>query len=117
MALQQKGVFVRLEKLRYEAGTTEKGTSLLGLKHAAEANGFPATTWRLNVRDLKATSLPVVAFIKPRHFVVIDKISSDDSIIVLDPALGRLRYSPKSFSQKWDGVVLILGERVEPSTL
>lgn len=110
MVLRQQKIATTVEELRVAANTTAKGTSLLGLKHAAEAKGLQASVWRLNWQDLLRAPLPAVAFIDGYHFVVLEVIGADGGVVVLDPARGRLRYPAESFIQHWRGEVLLFGE-------
>src|SRR5262249_29950541 len=70
MALRERGVITTPEELRRIAHTTRAGTSLLGLKRAAEANGAMASAWRLVTQDLHKIPLPAIAFVEGNHFVL-----------------------------------------------
>ena len=108
MVLEHKGIKVIAEKLRAEAGMLSNGTSLWGLKQAAEANGLKASTWQLSISDLSQIPLPAIAFVGGNHFVVIEQVEQDGHLIILDPGYGRLRYEASTFEHLWRGEVLIL---------
>lgn len=110
MALRRQGVNATLEQLRVAAQQTSAGTSLLGLKRAAEARGVRASAWQLSGQDLARIPLPAIAFIDGQHFVVVAGVDGDGGITVLDPARGRLRYRAESFYRHWQGETLLLGE-------
>ncbi len=110
MALREQGIITTLEELRRISGTTRAGTSLLGLKLAAEANGVTASAWRLVPRDLEKIPLPAIAFVEGDHFVLIEAIDRNGHIVVNDPARGKLRYRVQAFNKHWRGQVLLFGE-------
>ena len=110
MVLRDRGITAQLGDLRASGKTNYDGTSLLGLKWAAEKYGVKASAWMLNRKDLLRIQLPVIAFVDGNHFVVIDNVSNDGTLTILDPARGRLQYSGMSFARHWKGEALILGE-------
>jgi hypothetical protein len=109
MVLCQRKIATKVEELRAAAGTRPGGTSLLGLKQAAEAKGLQASVWRLSWQDLLRAPLPAVAFSDGHHFVVLEEIDANGGVIALDPARGRLRYRDNSFIRHWRGEVLCGG--------
>jgi Peptidase C39 family len=110
MVLRDRGITAQLGDLRSSAQTNQHGTSILGLKWAAEKYGVKASAWRLKGKDLLRIQLPVIAFVDGNHFVVIDKVNNDGTLIILDPARGRLQFTEPSFVRHWKGETLILGE-------
>lgn len=110
MALRMQGITTTLENLRRIAHTTEAGTSMLGLKRAAEAYGVTVSTWRLASEDLAKSPMPAIAFVDGDHFVLIESIGRDGKVNVLDPARGRLRYPAQTFNERWHGQTLLFGE-------
>ena len=113
MVLERKGIKVDAQKLRSEAGMLSNGTSLWGLKQAADSNGLKASTWQLSIDDLSQIPLPALAFVSSNHFVVVERIEQDGRLIILDPSYGRLRYEPSAFKQLWRGETLVFdGEQV-----
>jgi ABC-type bacteriocin/lantibiotic exporter with double-glycine peptidase domain len=112
MALRARGIGATQEALREIARTTEAGTSMLGLKRAAEAYGVTVSAWRLASQDLPKIPLPAIAFVEGNHFVVIESVARDGHVQVLDPARGRLRYPNKAFNERWRGQTLLFGEHL-----
>jgi Peptidase C39 family len=110
MVLRDRGITAQLGDLRLSAQTNQLGTSLLGLKWAAEKYGVKTSAWRLNRNDLLRIQLPVIAFVDGNHFVVINNVNNDGTLIILDPARGRLQFTETSFARHWKGETLILGE-------
>lgn len=89
----------------------EKGSSMLSLKKMAELKGLKAEGWRFTFKDLKKIKIPAIVFVGGDHFVVISKITEDGKIIILDPAIGKLKYSSRRFRKMWKGETLILKKR------
>ncbi|MEE8586551.1 MAG: cysteine peptidase family C39 domain-containing protein [Acidobacteriota bacterium] len=84
-----------------------QGTTLRTLGGAAEALGLRAYGWILQDRDLRRASLPVLAWLKWGHYVVIVQLLESGSLVVLDPAVGRLLYNPRPFWRHWAGEALL----------
>ncbi len=84
-----------------------QGTTLRALGEAAEALGLKAFGWILQADDMGRASLPVLAWLKYGHYVVIDQVLESGSLVVLDPALGRLLYGPGPFWRQWTGEALL----------
>lgn len=108
MLLRQKGIESPLEELRAQAGTSERGTTLLGLKSAATAHGLDAQALRVSGNDLAQVPLPAIAFVDGDHYVVVSDRRGDGGIVVLDPARGKLLYDDASFGKRWGGEVLVV---------
>ena len=85
----------------------EKGSSMLSLKKMAELKGLKAEGWRYAFKDLKKIKIPAIVFVGGDHFVVISKITEDGKITILDPAIGKLKYSSWRFRRIWEGETLI----------
>jgi len=86
----------------------KNGSSMLSLKEMAELKGLKAEGWRFTFKDLKKMKLPAIAFVKGNHYVVISEITENGNIIVLDPAIGKLKYSSRGFQRIWKGETLVL---------
>ena len=110
MVFKRKGISATASAIRSSSGTTGRGTSILGLKRAAERFGLKAAAWRLRDEDLPQAPLPLIAFVDQSHFVIISEITIDHHLIVLDPAAGKLRSSLKSFKNRWHGEVIIFSD-------
>ncbi len=110
MILMHFGRLEPLYRLRDLAGTTQSGTSLLGLKRAAEQLGLNATGFEANLLELRQLDLPVLLHWENNHYVVLEKRSLT-RLRILDPALGRVWVPLAEFNNKWTGKALWL----EPS--
>lgn len=88
----------------------ERGSNMLSLKEMAELEGLKTEGWRFSFEDLKNIKLPAIAFINGNHYVVISEIA-EDIITILDPSIGKLRYSSQRFRSKWKGETLIFRKK------
>lgn len=119
MLLAHHGVHVSLEQLAKAAGQTPVGSSLLGLKQAAEQFGLVAKGWRLSFSELVQSPLPALVKVAGRHFAVVDGVV-DGIMVILDPKEGEVHLPVTRFEEVWDQVALIverrLAEDVRPET-
>lgn len=98
---QYYGSDIDIEFLRSISETTRGGTSLTGLILAAEKIGFKAIGVKESFDTLiNDVPLPAIAYWDQEHFVVVYKITKK-FIYVSDPELGKVRYNPSSFVEKW----------------
>jgi ABC-type bacteriocin/lantibiotic exporter with double-glycine peptidase domain len=86
---------------------SSEGTSMLRLKHAAEARGLLCRGWRLAVRDLSDIPLPAILFLRPNHFVVLDSYSPGGSLCIRDPSRGKLQIKIRKLESIWGGETLL----------
>lgn len=93
------------------AQASQNGTSLLALRHSAEALGYQATGYRLNIKEL-ATAGPVLAHVVIggyHHFTAVEGIA-DEAVFLADPQLGRVSIPVEQFKGVWSGAVLKISE-------
>ena len=104
-----------LKHLRALSFITREGASMLGISDAAESIGFRTLGVRLNLEQLeKQAPLPCIAHWNQNHFVVIYKISYQNSLLsflgkskkttwihVADPANGIIKYNIDEFKHSW----------------
>lgn len=107
MVLRRFSLPASAEEVKRLARLKPQGTTLRSLGRAAEALGLRAYPWVLCSGDLKRVSLPVLAWLKRGHYVVIDQVLESGSLVVLDPAVGRLLYSSRAFWKQWNGEALL----------
>lgn len=100
------GMETSLEEIKSNVETTEKGTSMLQLRQMAEIKGLKAQGWKYSWEDFQNTTLPAIVFVRGNHYVVVESIHDDESLVVVDPAIGRLRVSVRSFRRIWSGETL-----------
>ena len=95
------GKTMGLEYLRGISNLSNMGVSMDNLSNAAEALGFRTIGVHVGINQLQEeVPLPCVAYWKEKHFVVVHKVSAN-SVSVVDPAVGRIKYSVDEFSEGW----------------
>lgn len=100
--------FIPLEYVKVDTLTTKDGTTFYNLKVTAEKYGFEVSGKK--EFDLSKIKLPAIAQIKINnfyHFVVIVKIDKD-TIILMDPAIGKNKLKLSKFSEMFTGYILEL---------
>jgi len=114
MIARHYGKHFPLDELREKTFTSNQGTSLLNLSHAAEQLGFRTEAVVTDLETLTHdVQLPCIAHWKNHHYLVIFRITSE-YIYVADPAAGKLRYRKDEFLEGWQssedkaGVLLLL---------
>ncbi len=80
----QLGVKTDINTLRRAAGTTKQGTTLQGLKKAAQASGLKATGVQVDKAALSHVSLPAIAWYDSNHYVALLNVS-DEQVTIHDP--------------------------------
>lgn len=94
---------------------SEKGTSMLELKHTAIKNGFQAKGIKENYAALMKEPLPVIAYINDSHYVVVNKVTSS-AIYLFDPLMGHVQIDRKLFERVWNGYILLVNvEKIKTS--
>lgn len=107
MILERFGVQVAAEELKALVRLQPRGATLSSLGHAAEEFGLRSYGWKLYPEDLNLIAFPFLAWLKQGHYVVVERLLKDGSLVVLDPALGRLRFRSGSFWNHWRGEALL----------
>lgn len=100
------GIESSLEEIEVVAGTSEQGASILGLKEMAEIKGLKAEGWKYTWEDFQNVTFPVIAFVQGNHYIVVESIRDERTLIVVDPAIGRLKMSRRKFGRIWSGETL-----------
>ena len=99
--------FEPLYRLRELAGTTQSGTSMLGLLRAAQALNLEAEPYQADTEGLRELSLPAILHWEHNHYVVLTQLSEKGATLA-DPAVGVRRISLTELAEKWTGNVLWL---------
>jgi ABC-type bacteriocin/lantibiotic exporter with double-glycine peptidase domain len=95
------------DSLRRLTGTKATGTTLGALGAAAGIAGLRVLPVRWDPVDLALLPTPSLVWVERRHFVVVARRSSGDSVEVLDPAAGQYRMATDQFARLWSGDALI----------
>lgn len=101
-----------ITSIREIVGTTQHGTSILGLKEGAEQLGFNVKAVKVFIENFdKTMTLPAIAQVTNEygddHFVVIYTISPD-KILLADPELGLMTYSHSEFENIFSGILILM---------
>lgn len=106
------GLKIPISQIRHYAKTDRKGTTILGMVHAAKQLGFEAQGVRCQNGVIpKDLLLPAIAHICTNsgayHFIVIFELHKKH-IEISDPAKGRTKISIADFLGQWTGVLILL---------
>jgi len=97
---------VSWDSLAVAAGTTDKGTSMLGLANAAKHLGFDAVGLQTDYTGLKDIPLPSIIYVDGNHFITL-LWTGTDSVLVEEE--GKKDFWKKdSLLRRWQGQVLAL---------
>lgn len=94
----------------------EKGFSLLDIKAFITSVGYESDGFRITLDQLEEAGVPAIFLINLngyRHFVVV-KGTSNDTVLVGDPAFGVRSYRRSKFAELWvDEIVFAITNEVE----
>ncbi len=110
------GLKISIAKLRFLAGTDQKGTSLAGMVEAAIKMGFTAKAIRTVPEHIEKIPTPFIAHIITKnsiaHFVVIYKVKKKQ-LKIMDPSVGEVeKISKSSFLSQWTKILILLAPSV-----
>lgn len=112
MVSAQHGKELSISRIRSIVGTTETGTTLLGLKRGAEQLGFRARAAKADsslLDHLADLPLPLICHWDGHHWVVLHG-RDGSQLIVADPGVGLIRLDISEFRCHWNNGVLLLLE-------
>ncbi len=115
MILSAHGIDCSLSDIESGLRLGPEGTSMLDLRLASAKLGVPARSWVIRPDDLARVPLPAIAFVNKRHFVVIRRFASPETLEVDDPALGKVLWPSRKFMRAWSGEILIFDPSWIPS--
>jgi hypothetical protein len=95
------------DSLKRLTATDQNGTTLRHLETAAGAAGLRVFAVQWDPSDLSLLPLPSLVWVDRRHFVVVARRVSADSVEIRDPAAGRYRMTVDRFARSWSGDALI----------
>lgn len=102
------------DTLRIWSSTSEMGTSVKGLKEAANQAGLMAEAYLVdNLNEFKnESSFPCIIHVINRqnlpHFSVCCGISNDEKFLIFDPAVGFELWNESILTSRWKSKVLLL---------
>ncbi|WP_251392048.1 peptidase domain-containing ABC transporter [Mediterraneibacter agrestimuris] len=107
MILNYLGIPVSLNFLRDKYGVPKGGNTLFHLKSIFQDFGISTSGFKVNdLKFFKENNRPCILFWDNKHYVVFERIKFN-KIIIVDPALGRKKYSYKDFWEHFSSVVLV----------
>ncbi len=101
------GLQISLDELRKHCGTSRDGVRATGLIQAAERLGLQAEAYRVELDEITALTIPVIAFWRFNHFVVIKKVRRN-KVYLNDPATGACVVGLDEFDKCFTGIILVL---------
>ena len=107
MVFDRYGIPSTLSEIEERIGLSDKGSSMLALKEMAELKGLSAEGWRYTLEDFVRVLKPVIIFLHKDHFAVVDSVTAEGSIILRDPALGRIKMQKEKLGRIWNGETLV----------
>lgn len=94
-----------------------KGFSLLDLKKLAQAVGYEANGYKMDMDFLRNVGAPVlvpIEFRKYKHFIIVKAVIAD-RVFIADPATGNMSMKVDQFLQMWtSGIGLIIKDPKRP---
>jgi len=106
--IQYYGGNSTIDELRRQSGTTITGTTLLGLKQAAEQTGFTAEGCEADIPALLEHGQPVILHViiegNLQHYMVFyekDLKNGSDTFILGDPAKGIIKLNAVELEKIW----------------
>ncbi|KPK42916.1 MAG: hypothetical protein AMJ78_00720 [Omnitrophica WOR_2 bacterium SM23_29] len=106
MLLKTYGIESSPEEIAFLAGTDEEGTSMLGLKQAAEKKGLSLSALKLTSAKLSKYEDKAILFIDNSHYVLLKDVTKK-GITVTDSSR-TLNISLKQLKKRWQGEALAL---------
>ena len=106
--LHAQGNLSSVDSLRQIAATTTSGTSLLGLRSAAQRLGFEAKALTAELGDIASLELPCILHWDSSHYVLLWRVHKGRALIG-DPALGKnIWWKLEDVNKHWAGKLLWL---------
>ena len=103
-----------LDELTTLCSTTDNGTTVANLFHAAEQKGFETQAAIMNIRELqdrlRKTKQPIIVFVDGDHFIVVTEIKDNNVHTIDSPGLSK-RITVQAFEKRWQGHAFILTEK------
>lgn len=111
--LRRQGKSVEVHALAGEMQTGADGTSLRQLARVAKAHGWAAVGVELTQAGLGKQALPLIALLKPGHYVLVERVSGQ-GVRVWNPdaegtgRAGTKTYTPGEWQGAWTGIGVCL---------
>lgn len=108
------GKYTDLNDLRNYLNPGRDGISFGKLGEILEWQGFECKIYKGEAEILKQIEVPVIVYWENKHYVILEKVKND-IFYVVDPALGRIKYSRSDFEKGFSKLFIcaIPGENFE----
>jgi hypothetical protein len=112
---KMKGIKTTVDEINNLSGFSEPdGTTLLGLKYAAERLGLPSIIAKVNKSQLSIQNFPIIAFVDSNHFLIIHGCKWFGRKIVIQESDGEKQTTQiKQLTDRWNGEVLLFSEKLK----
>jgi predicted double-glycine peptidase len=107
--LQGMGISCSEYELAQIAGTDETGTTMYGLMRAAIKKGLDARGMRVKLDNLDSNNIVFLNIDGKFHYSVIGQINGN-TVILADPALGKIEITKNYFARIYSGNALIISK-------
>ncbi|MGB9152669.1 MAG: C39 family peptidase [Alphaproteobacteria bacterium] len=92
----------------------KEGFSMLDMNRYLNAHGLESQGYKITEDAIEHYKLPVIALVNIKgynHFVVVKAVDSG-RVLVGDPNIGNTEYTKDGFAKIWNGIALIVGNKV-----
>lgn len=109
--LRRQGKRAEVTALANEMQTSADGTTLANLAHVTKLHGFTAQGVGLTQKGLAKQKLPLIALLRPGHYVLVEAVKAE-SVTVWDPDAngtgqsGHKSYTLAQWQPLWTGMAL-----------
>jgi predicted double-glycine peptidase len=107
--LQEMGIKCNESELAKMAGTDDTGTTMYGLMKAAIKKGLNARGMRIQAENLDSNNIVFLNIDGKYHYSVISQIN-ENTIILSDPALGKIELTKNYFFKIYSGNALVISK-------
>lgn len=113
MILAYYGKWLPVEQVREATDVTRDGVVARNIVLAARRYGLNAAGYRYTVQDLYEKDVgPCIVYWGKKHFMVLCGFEKD-SVLLNDPACGRIKVSKTEFERRYDSLCLVMGKGPE----
>lgn len=100
MIAKHYGKHYNTETIRYKAGFSKRGVSMLGISETAEKLGFRTRGVQVSYEKLCQAPVPAILHWNQKHFVVLINVNKKQARIA-DPSAGIITYKKEKFTEHW----------------
>ena len=96
-----------LSSLRKKYGVPNGGYNLEQMHTIFEEYGLESKAVKIDAESIQALPLPFICYWKARHFIIVEKITKNN-ILIVDPASGKQKVSYEVFKENFSQIVLYI---------